>query len=109
MTSLRLPVLRDFSGKHEDWDSWSKKLKAYFFTVNPLYDKLFKAAESATDPISDESFTDGHEEDFKLSQELHAVLVQLCSGSAEVLLNQYDTNHGAEDWRQLQNTTSAHP
>ena len=61
MASLRLPSLKEFSGKLEDWDSWSKKTKAYFFTLNPLYDKLFRVAETQTDPITDESFTEGHE------------------------------------------------
>ena len=109
MASLRLPTLKEFSGKMEDWDSWSKKLKAYFFTLNPLYDKIFNVAESTNEVITDESFTDGHEEDFKLSQELHAVLVQLCSGPSEVLLNQYETKHGVEDWRRLYEYYSARP
>ena len=101
MASFRLPVIKDFSGKIDEWDSWSRKFKAYFVGVNPLYEKLFRVAETQKDPITDDSFTEGHEEELKLSRELHGVLVQLCGGPSEVLLQQFDTYHGVEDWRQL--------
>ena len=99
--SMGLPVLEEFGGHIEDWDPWSRKLKATLTSANPLYEKLFKVAETATEVISDDSFNEGHEEEQKLSRELHGILVQLCGGPSEVLLQQVDTQHGLEDWRHL--------
>ena len=101
MATFRLPVLKEFGGKVEEWDSWSRKLKACLTSMNPLYAKLFRVAETAAEIINDDSFTEGHEEEEKLSRELHGILVQLCGGPSEVLLQQIDTDHGCEDWRKL--------
>ena len=80
MATFRLPVLKEFGGKIEEWDSWSRKLKACLTSMNPLYAKLFRVAETAAEIINDDSVTEGHEEEEKLSRELHAILVQLCGG-----------------------------
>ena len=46
MATFRLPVLKEFGGKIEEWHSWSRKLKACLTSMNPLYAKLFRVAES---------------------------------------------------------------
>ena len=100
MASLRLPALDIFSGKQEDYDSFSRRLKAYFISQNEVFKKLFKHAENTDEPITDELFTD-HQEELKMSRDLHYVLVQLCRGTSETVLLQSDDENGLEDWRRL--------
>ena len=99
MATLRLPALECFSGKHEDYDSFSRRLKAYFTSINGKYNNFFKYAETATDEIEDDVFTD--DDDLNMSRELHYVLVQLCRGTSETILLQGDSENGLENWRVL--------
>ena len=45
MATLRLPELECFSGKHAEYESFSRRLKAYFISQNEKYKNLFKHAE----------------------------------------------------------------
>ena len=100
MATARLPPLETFTGKAEDWDSFSRCFKAYCIQQDLKYQALFKAAEKNTEVFTDETFTD-HEDERKLSLQLHWMLVQLCKGPSEVLLTSLDTEHGLEEWRIL--------
>ena len=99
MTSLRLPALECFTGKHDEFDSFSRRLKAYFISHNEKYKKIFTFSEQTTEEITDELFRD--EEELKLARDLHYTLVQLCKGTSEMVLLQADTENGAEEWRLL--------
>ena len=96
---LRLPALETFNGKPEDYDSLSRRLKAYFTSINGKYVNFFKYAETATDEIEDDVLTD--DDELKMSRELHYVLVQLCRGTSETSLRQGDSENGVENWRVL--------
>ena len=96
MAIARLPPLETFSGKVEDWDSFSRCFKAYCIQQDLKYQSLFKAAETATEVFTDETFT-YHEGEKQLSLQLHWMLVQLCKGLSEVLLTSLDTEHGLEE------------
>ena len=100
MASLRLPALETFSGKQEDYESFSRRLKAYFISQNEVFKKLFSHAEKTDEPITDELFTE-HQEELKLSRDLHYVLVQLRRGTSETVLLQADSENGLEEWRRL--------
>ena len=96
---LRLPALETFNGKSEDYESFSRRLKAYFISINQKYKNFFRYAESAADEIEDDVFMD--DDELKMSRELHYVLVQLCRGTSETLLLQGDSENGLENWRVL--------
>ena len=100
MALSRLPPLDAFTGKAEDWDSFSRRFKAYCIQQDLKYQALFKLAETTTEMFTDETFAD-HDDEKKLSLQLHWMLVQLCKGPSEVLLTSLDTEHGLEEWRIL--------
>ena len=58
MATFRLPALETFSGKQEEYDSCSRRLKAYFISQNEVYKKLFNHAETTDEVIRDELFTE---------------------------------------------------
>ena len=70
MATLRLPALETFSGKQEEYESFSRRLKAYFISQNETYKKLFKHAEKTDEPITDELLNE-HQEELKMSRDLH--------------------------------------
>ena len=100
MASLRLPALEAFSGKQEDFESFGRRLKAFFISNDNEYNQLFNYAETTADVITDDIFSD-NEENLKRSHDLHYVLVQLCRSTSETVLLQSDSENGLEDWRRL--------
>ena len=104
--NYKLPPPKAFSGKQEDWDTFSYRFKSYMVMRNRDYANLFLAAETVEHEITDRDFiVDGtddlHEERVQLSHELHYWLVQMCEGTSGSILRQVDTLHGTEVWRRL--------
>ena len=100
---MRLPALQAFSGKSEEYETFRKKLTAYFIAENEDYKSLFQHAEAATEPINDSIFTEDEigAKRLQMSRQLHHHLVQLCQGTAFIVLQQCDTENGVEEWRLL--------
>ena len=55
--SLKFPTPAAYNGKPEEWEDWNYKFKSYMNVSNYEYGQLMKAAETATEEVTDTQLT----------------------------------------------------
>ena len=100
---------KEFSGKKEDFEEFSFKLRAYLCLMDPKYGDDLNVIESNLETeITDAHFYDGtgnlKADLLARATSLQWILVGLCSGTASTQLRR-DSNstNGFESWRKLNN------
>ena len=98
---------KEFSGKKEDFEEFSFKLRAYLCLMDPKYNDDLNAIELNPDlEITDANFIDSSgtvkTDLLQRSTSLQWILVGLCSGSASAQLRrESNTTDGFESWRKV--------
>ena len=105
---LKLPTPKEFTGKSEDFDDFSFKIKSYMSTFDARSGYLMTQSESETTSITDDML-DNFESKLAtapavpsttLARQLYFVLFGLVANSITTLKSVKD-NNGVEAWRLL--------
>ena len=88
----------NFSGKQEDWTSWSLGLRAFVGALSPRMLELLKRAEDPAESIDRVDLDPG---DDVLDSQLYYVIVMLIKGCKANLIETIDAGEGLQIWRRL--------
>ena len=95
--------LRTFSGKEEDWPTWSFVAKSYLSLLSPFYQEYLARAENAV-AADDIGLASQGDQAKAHSWTLFNVLVQSVEGRALSVLMNVEQGNGLLAWRLLQET-----
>ena len=98
-----------FDGSYNNFEEWSYKFTAYMGLQNTFYPRMFRLAEQATQPVTEQhlrtaaSTLEEADHWVQLDNNLKYILINVTTGSAATLCRQFQHEIGLEILRQMHN------